>query len=529
MRFTDMSLRDANNLAAETILRADLCIVGAGAAGITIARALRGSGLTVLLLESGGLEPDPDVQGLYQGTVAGVDGLSLMESRVRAFGGTTRVWSGWCRPLEAEDFEERDWIPRSGWPPSLQAHDLEPYYETAHETTEIRAPTYDEVELADSVGAELLSFYPTRVRTFIFQFSPPTRFGERYRQDLATARDLEAYIHANLIEILLSDQGDAVTRFKFATLSGRRFSVSASCYVMAMGSIENARILLASNHQVESGVGNRHDRVGRTFMEHPHFIGGGYAVLSAEPHDLYLSRARAPIVADGIPSGEAATVGAVLGLPRVVRSRERLIGVTVALRRGKPEELFEGYGDQFSTPSPSDVAALVAEGASTFCRIDVRSEQRPLLESRVTLTDVRDAIGIPRAQLDWRIAESDFADVLHTLRLIAAELGRTGIGRVWIPVTEHGRYSPQAISGGCHHMGTTRMSEAPGDGVVDADCRVHGIDNLYVAGSSVFPTGGFANPTLTIVALSHRLAEHLRTVTPKYAASLSSPIQKPRR
>ncbi len=144
-------------------------------------------------------------------------------------------------------------------------------------------------------------------------------------------------------------------------------------------------------------------------------------------------------------------------------------------------------------------------------RVMCRSEQVPNPESRVTLSDELDAFGVPRARLDWRLTEQDVDTIRRGQMFLAAELARAGLGRMQLP-EEEGFGWDQYVLGGHHHMGTTRMALDPRKGVVDADCRVHGIENLYLAGSSVFPTGGFANPTLTLVALAARLADHVRRV-----------------
>ena len=139
------------------------------------------------------------------------------------------------------------------------------------------------------------------------------------------------------------------------------------------------------------------------------------------------------------------------------------------------------------------------------------AEQAPNPDSRVSLVEERDALGLPRIALDWRLTELDKRSLQAGHQAVALELGRTGLGRLQIEdwlTADVTTWTP-TLTGGHHHIGTTRMSEDPARGVVDGDCRVHGIANLYVAGSSVFPTSGSANPTLTVVALALRLAAHL--------------------
>jgi choline dehydrogenase-like flavoprotein len=146
-----------------------------------------------------------------------------------------------------------------------------------------------------------------------------------------------------------------------------------------------------------------------------------------------------------------------------------------------------------------------------------RAEQAPNPASRVMLSEERDAFGLPRIALDWQLLDVDKRSLKVTMEALDRELRRLSLGRVepsaWLDEPETPWVADPLVSnhpvGGYHHMGTTRMATSPRRGVVDADCRVHGLGNLYVAGSSVFPTGGWANPTLTILALALRLGDHL--------------------
>ncbi len=500
-------LRDAQNLEEGTVLTADLCIVGAGAAGIVLARELRGSGLTVCVLESGGLEPEEQTQKLYRGTnLDERHQISLEDCRTRQFGGSTHCWGGWCKPLEADDFEKRDWFPGSGWPVTLQ--DLAPYFVRAHHNVNIGAYEYDAVPIAKRSKLQLLPLDAARVNTVLYQFSR-ARFAESYRKDLEDAKDVTVFLHANLQTIVLNDTGSDVAQLSCAVLGGKRFTVQAKRYVLAMGGIENVRVMLASNQQETKGVGNRNDLVGRYFMEHLHVFRDAYMILADAPSlELYTKRKRARTKDKNKPKSIRTRVRGALSLPLEVRRKHKLLAQAATLRDMNLDEIEDK--PVRGIPFQKLRGLFQDKPQFSFYGLDIRAEQFPHAESRITLGDERDPLGMPRLQIRWKVTSADYDSIKRTLELTAAELGRAGIGRLWIPLTEDGAYEPRKVSGGCHHMGTTRMDVDPTKGVVDAQCKVHGLGNLYVAGSSVFPTGGFANPTLTILALTHRLADHLK-------------------
>lgn len=499
--------RDARELESGDVLRADICIAGAGAAGIAMARDLIASGRDVILLESGGLEGDEDTQALYRGPELGHEFRPLDFCRLRYFGGTTNHWAGWCRPLEDDVLAARSGI-APAWP--LGADELLPYYKRANATCGIGAYDFDARPVAERAGRSLLDLDPARVSQPLYHFSaPPRRFGETYRAELEGAEDVRVYLHANAVEIRLSEGGGRVERLVCKTLDGSRFEVEADHVALALGGIENARLLLASRSQDPEGVGNQNDLVGRYFMEHPHLYSVG-ALLAPADLDLsfYVGPSTVSTVDDENPQGVDVAAQPTLGISREVRDREELLPFAGELFEIEPEDAPEA-AELFSLGA---IEGLVRRGRAFDTRIygfTVRAEQRPQKESRVVLTDDEDALGMPRAGLDWRIDERDRADFRRGLEILGAELARAGAGRLWMRLDDDGLPPMTAIDGGCHHMGTTAMSADPERGVVDADCRVHGLENLYIAGSSVFPSGGYANPTLTIVALAHRLADRL--------------------
>ena len=282
-------LLDARRIERGAVVEADLCIVGAGAAGIALARELAGTPLSVCLLESGGFQPDAATQSLYEGPSRGTlleeGGDYLSRSRLRFFGGSTNHWQGWCRPLDPLDFEARPWVEHSGWP--LDRGALEPYYARAAELVQIPHVGDAEAPVLAGPGALLLPGSEW-VATRLFTFSPPTAFGRVYRDALARAPNVTLLTHANVREIRLDAGGSRVESVRVACLEDNAFDVRARYTALAAGGIENARLLLASNRQRPAGIGNGHDRVGRYFADHP-VLDVGHVVLTdaAPPTGFY--------------------------------------------------------------------------------------------------------------------------------------------------------------------------------------------------------------------------------------------------
>lgn len=467
-------------------IETDLCVIGAGAAGIALARELSGARFRVALLESGGFEPDPDTQALYRGQVYGRHYFTLDACRTRQFGGSTNCWQGLCRPLEPIDFELRDWVPHSGWP--FDAEALRPYYVRAQEVLRLGSFRYAGSDWA-SPGLAPLPFEGDAIQTRVFQVAP-LRLGEIYRDEIANAPNVDSYLFANVVKIETWPARGSVRSVRVACLDGNTFAVRARVFVLATGGIENARMLLASD------VGNPHDNVGRYFMEHPHVMAGAFLPSNAElPLGFYR----------GHPVGPA-TIAGYLSATDALQRSERLLGFCSFLAQEAPLPEFEQALSRVVLAM--DQAAGRPADRAVFFMNEV--EQAPNPNSRVRLGEERDALGMRRVRLEWRLSSIDKRSIRRAHVILGRELGRAGLGRLQLMLSDDEYQWPAEMAGGRHHMGTTRMHRDPKLGVVDPDCRVHGIENLYVAGSSVFPTAGAANPTLTLVALALRLADHLK-------------------
>lgn len=494
-------LIDARQLPPNEQLEGDVCILGAGAAGITLARELCGSGLSVVLVESGGLDPDPETQALARGDVIGDPYWALDSSRLRLFGGTTNHWTGWCRPFEPFDLAPRPWVRDSGWP--LGREELEPYYAQAQALCDLGELDYRPEIWARRLGAELLPLDSTLAETVLWQFSKPTRFGQKYRDELSNAADVRVYLNANIVELVTARGGHRVEAARLRRLDGTSLSVRARAFVLATGGIENARLLLASTDACPGGLGNEQDLVGRFFGEHPHTRVGKLLATGKDADFRLYDRVT------NVPEGRPAAVRAGLTVPSQAQRDHELLGFSAtleptdapvpgrSLNQGVEELMFGLYG---------------ARGTRVYT-VYARTEQAPNPDSRIVLSSKRDSLGVRRAALDWRIDDQTRRSIEKSVELIAAALARAGLGRLYSYAHADGPSRPgqfPRVDGGFHHIGTTRMHPDPRRGVVDTTCRLHGVGNLYVAGSSVFSTGGFANPTLTLVALAIRLADHLK-------------------
>jgi choline dehydrogenase-like flavoprotein len=494
-------LVDARELPHDTELAVDVCIIGAGAAGITLARALSRPTATVAVLESGFTTPHPPTQALAGGTSVGLPYFPLDDerTRTRGFGGSTSQWAGECRPLDRIDFEAREWIPDSGWPFALDA--LLPWYHRAQDVCRLGPFAYTAEEWAVR-SRPPAPRHDDRTVPFVIQYSPPTRFGEAYRDELARAPSTTVYLGANVVAIVPTDAdraiGTQVRHVVVATLAGNRFTVSARHFVLAAGGIENARILLVADRAHPGALGNARDLVGRHFMEHLYLDTA--AVLDvARPFARAYAR-------DQVVDGRRIRLG--LQLSSAEQRRARVAGFGAVL--GWP-------GAAGAVRRTARLRQRVGSLRSGRTRIELKNvvEQVPNPASRVVLGEAKDALGVPRVVLDWRTSELDVHTARHAHRTIDAVLRAADLGAVVSSraVDRAGGHEaagwPEGLRGGRHHMGTTRMHRDPGRGVVDGDCRVHGVANLFVAGSSVFPTVGTANPTLTIVALALRLAQRI--------------------
>jgi choline dehydrogenase-like flavoprotein len=512
----------------------DVCIVGAGAAGIILARRLIDQGLSVCLLESGGLDFEAATQDLYRGANVGMPYYDLDHSRLRFFGGTVAIWGGRCALMDPIDFVKRDWVPHSGWP--IGRAELDPYYRDAHKLFEIGDFNYEQ-EVWSELGLADPGFQPGQLDAKLWRFDEVSeRFTASRARDLFASPRLRILIHANVVKLQAAGNAKSIDHLEARPLYGETRQVRAGRYVLACGAIENSRLMLASNDVEPQGVGNRTDQVGRCFMEHP--AGRIARIETDRPYDIWaLFQKRfmrsGPPLAPALRLGDDAQRdhGALNSIVTFKLQRDPARGVALGnkiyhrmvhsvspTQRGrKLDQLYRGVRAWIHREVRNSIERARARAGLTDLYVITRGEQAPNPESRVLLSSERDALGQQRANLDWRLAAIDKHTAKVMAQVIDSEFRRLDLGTVvaseWLddpspqwPVDPTVGNHPIA---NYHQMGGTRMSADPAQGVVDADCRVHGYANLYVAGSSVFTTSGWANPTLTIAALALRLADHL--------------------
>jgi choline dehydrogenase-like flavoprotein len=532
-------LIDGRLVAAGTEFVRDVCIIGAGPAGISIVDRLRGSGLSIALLESGGFDPSLKNQKLYRGDNVGHPYFRLDACRFRLFGGSTNRWGGWSRPLDPSDFEQRAWVPNSGWP--IDSADLSGYYGDVARLLELPTVRFDQDHWNKRLPPPM-ALDGSDFENSIFQYSPETNFGEKYRAVLLEDRDVTILLNTNAIEVDLDPGTSRVGGVQVEAIDRPAFTVRAKMFVLATGGLENPRLLLASRQDRTAGLGNEHDVVGRYFMEHLHVPVGHLIADGAARNRGFYRKAIA---------GSGGTRG-VITPTEAARKKHQLLGCSIALEDGRynfgtpyqgwPPELTmapvrtmralrrtrmsriadysktlleETYNleHRWETARIARAAALRTPSGpgpidpASLCSIYFRSEQAPDPESRVTLSPKRDPLGLQRIRLDWRVNRVETDAITSWLDRFAELCVQRHLGTVIRPAEDWA----DRIIGGPHHMGTTRMSVDPKYGVVDRDCKVHSIENLYIAGSSTFPTGGYANPTFTLIALALRLADRIRS------------------
>ncbi|HEV3228971.1 MAG TPA: GMC family oxidoreductase [Solirubrobacteraceae bacterium] len=504
-------------------IETDVCLVGSGPAGCAIAEELRDSGLRILVLESGGERREARAQALN--AIESV-GAPLLNGRERRLGGTSTVWAGRCIPLDDIDYEARPWVPLSGWP--LGRETVVPHLDRAG--AYLGAGPYDGTgQVPQLPGAPPRPrFDPSLLRHVCWEDTAPVDTGRRLLGD--PNPHLRVLLNATVTHLNSDPETGQLESVEVVGAPDSRATVTAQAVVLCAGGVENARILLYSNRIRPAGLGNDQDLVGRYLIDHP----------------------RDPELLVRFQSAEAPRVRRLFGPRRLPSPRGRhdfTFGVALSPERQRREELLNCAAWPYwwfeSSEDPMRAAKRLLIGPRTQVARDARllldrradalralwtratdqpewraverigmliaSEQVPDRDSRVRLSERRDPLGLPISEIDWRIGAQERASQAALARLIAREFERLGLPAVQLAdwVIDDRPHTATFVDG-CHPTGTTRMAADPRHGVVDADCHVHGVPGLYVAGSSVFPTAGHANPTLMIVALAIRLAHHLR-------------------
>lgn len=518
-------------------LQADLVIVGAGAAGLALAAEFLNTRWRVIVLESGLHGPDSIADELNQLDSIGLRHDGWREGRTRAFGGTTRAWGGQLVPMRESELAEREWVPGSGWPLSLQ--ELQPHYRRVEQLLRVTGPPYD------SAMWQKLRITPPTLdpEQFCVRFSQWAALGRRnfavlWRRELEQSSNVTVMLDATATAIVCGSDGKRCERIEIRSRKGAKGSVSARCYVVAGGGIETARLLLASPSPGGNGVANSSGLVGRFFQDHismvagelesgsgaairnlfdPRYVGSTMYSAKIEPTDSSM-RSQSWLNVMGHIAFQIPDALGWMEMRKILRSIQA--GRLEVPSFQEARALARGGVELTRLLLARVLAKRRRSPASARIRLLVDTEQAPNNHSRVLLGTDRDSLGMPRARLDWRVGELEFKTMTGFARSLSVEFERVGLGR--FRVAEVPDFDTRDELGSArdifHHMGTTRMGRSPKTAVTRPDLRCHDVENLFIAGPSVFPAGGIANPTFTALALTLRLAGDLKTKLASAAA-----------
>lgn len=554
-------------MGARGSLDATVCIVGAGAAGITLACELDGSGISVLLLEAGSLQQDRARSSDMYGGTAVAPHPAPSEFRRVVFGGSTSIWGGRCVPFDPIDFERRDYIADSGWP--IAYEDLARHYP--------RALDYCDAGRFDfSVGGSLhkggetlpgLQGGDVVLADRIERYSLPTDFGRRYRDRITRSSNVTSVLGARCTSLNRRAGEGGIASITVRDRAGRSHTVTARVFVLATGGIEAPRLLLSSDPG-GPGLGNQFDLLGRYYACHFENVVGRVVAdrgrvafdfektvdgiycrrklqfsASAQRHHRLLNmafRLHFPSYADashgssvlstiylaksslireyrsilqhGSESVDFSPASAhlrniALGLPQLARFSYQWLFLRVLARRKLPYTLVRNRDGSYP--------------------LEFNAEQTPMASSRVTLDTDVDHDGVRRVHVDWRVSPDDVQAACRGFLLLRDHLRTHSTCRLEVDEASLLQAITRSVPLGGHHLGTTRMGASARHGVVDTNCAVFGHANLFVASSAVFPTSSHANPTLTIVALAIRLADHLKSTLAASPAAVAAPAATP--
>jgi choline dehydrogenase-like flavoprotein len=538
-------------------LTCDVCIIGSGAAGITLARELGKRGIDTICISGGAAKASAADEDLYRGHIPNFGAHEpLEENRARVFGGSTTLWGGRLVPFDPIDFEKREFVPLSGWPISYK--EMARYIPRASKLCE--SPEHSYELAADSSPNDLPSeIGPSIVSNHCERWSMPTDFAQRYTAELRHSEHVRILFDLHCVDLELNEPLASVQRVETRSIGGVRKFIRARTVVLAAGGLENPRLLLASRRQMREGIGNQYDLVGRCYMGH--IIGThGFLRLNSkrlppffrllkDEHGIYMRR-RLWLTPEAQRDRRIMNI---IAYPYRTSSddpqhRDPVLSL-LHLAGTRPEQLRrDGLYTTLAhlrNVAISNPLALADAGRQLWGRfrgsprlpfvlpyrrhnreaISFQGEHAPNLESRVVLSDRTDQFGMPRLEPRVAFSEIDSVTVLKFYSILDNSLQKLGLGRVEFAESELRKCLYQATTNydsHAHHIGTTRMSDNPREGVVDSNCRVHGIENLYIAGSSVFATSGHANPTLTILALTLRLADCLIAARSRNNAALAA-------
>jgi choline dehydrogenase-like flavoprotein len=511
--------------------RAAVCIAGAGVAGLVLATRLADAGLDVHLLEAGGRTPEARSQSIYDAEMACTRHAGTTEGRFRLFGGSSTRWGGQLLPYPPEVFSPPSSLCAAGWPLTHTA--LEPYYAEIEQMLGVNELPFG-TDLFESLGMKV-PLVLDRNSDLTLRFSKWAPFSHRNLAHTLgvralASRNITVFLHANLTECLLSAQGSTIDGFLACNYRKTQFRFEADQYVMATGTIETSRLLLASRSVSMRGVGNDHHQVGCGIHDH---VSAPVAEVTGDSRKTLLSWLGPHIVGATTHTGR-------LEATTALRERLRLLAVQAHLTIEEPDgsaasvarhllrsmqrgELRSAIAQTLPRLGSASLgmAQLVwsakiqkrrTVSAKALVPIRIMSEQRARPENRIRISEFEvDSLGVPKTIVDWRVNPEETRSILRFAGWLKGELARLGIGEIaWHDDLELGKDGLLEIRDTNHLMGGTLMGTDPERSVVDQDLKVHGLENMSIASCSTFPTGGSSNPTFTLMALTLRLAARLK-------------------
>lgn len=511
---------EGTSVDVDEVVEADLCIVGAGPAGLALAREFIGTDHRVYILETGNERIDDRARALADGDVVGHPYFDLSESRGFAVGGSSHLWGEWMRArrLDPIDFRARSWVPGSGWP--VGPAELAPFYDRAEPLLGLSAA---DIPVPETLQTESL-------RPVLFHYTNTFDL-EAMRREIDASANVCLVVNSTVVDLVPDPSNARLERAVASSGLPHEYSVSSRVFVLAGGGLETPRLLLAARGG--RGIANSSGLVGRFFMEHPTMRSGVVVPgdLDGFPtgHFEFQSSGSSQVKGVLSPTDEAMERASILNcmvfLTEVddVMSSEgvRSMAVVKAALQNSNDSGESAVGHLINAVTrPRDLWRYLAKGRlnrpQSRLRLSITVEQAPNSSSRVLLGERQDEFGVPLPVLDWRLGDLE----RHTVRCVQESVDDLFRRRGWGHIeTKLGEERPaRAFRGEWHHLGTTRMSSSPASGVVDERGRAHDLPNLYIAGGSVFPAVGYANPTLTVVALSLRLADDLKSVLGRRAS-----------
>jgi choline dehydrogenase-like flavoprotein len=510
--------KDLKDYPSNSILKYDICIVGTGPAGISVAKKLLSTDLKIAILESGGLEPEPEYQELNEGINSGPSYLSLEGPRLRCFGGAGKLWAGHCAPFKSDEFEKKSYVPLSGWPISLD--DLNIYYKQAADMLGI---SYEKFYNKDLLGKTFIeksfnefkrdnSFFSANV----LQVSNVDNrdLAEKYRNDLESSVNTDVIFHSTVTKLNFSKNNKNVESISIADLNNNSGIIKAKIFVLACGALENPRILLTSKKFNKKEISNDNNFVGSCFMSHPGIK--EVAEINKNTSEICIKNETDNSFRIFFEINSRERIKQKILRHSLSVSQFNNLTDKSTYSSGRIVSEFKRLLDDFNLFSAIKKIACEIKGAnysSNNWNLGVGLEQPPRLTNNLKLHDTKDSLGIPKINMFWDdLSKIEKDTVVKSVKTMARELGLLGTGKI--------KFKNELLSGQAykfddsinHHIGTTRMSDSSKTGVVDKNCKVFGVSNLYIAGSSVFTTSSIVNPTYTIIALSLRLGEYLKNI-----------------